>query len=156
MDRIKRLSTEILSEYKDSFGTDFSENKKMLNEITIVRSKGLKNKIAGYITKILLREHKFQVRKQKLIDDEKKSMERNRSQEKASTPEPETVDVESTDWVCCVVADVVISLYEILPKSCGSDEPGKILSSSEIFSFKLAAPVLTTFPMVFSICSKRS
>ena len=96
MDRIKRLSTEILSEYKDSFGTDFSENKKMLNEITIVRSKGLKNKIAGYITKILLREHKFQVRKQKLIDDEKKSMDRNRSQEKASTPEPETVDVEST------------------------------------------------------------
>ena len=96
MDRIKRLSTEILSEYKDNFGTDFSENKKMLNEITIVRSKGLKNKIAGYITKILLREHKFQVRKQKLIDDEKKSTERNRSQEKASTPEPETVDVEST------------------------------------------------------------
>ena len=95
MDRIKRLSTEILSEYKDSFGTDFSENKKMLNEITIVRSKGLKNKIAGYITKILLREHKFQVRKQKLIDDEKKSTERNRSQEKASTPEPETVDVEN-------------------------------------------------------------
>jgi len=96
VDRIKRLSTEILSEYKDSFGTDFSENKKMLNEITIVRSKGLKNKIAGYITKILLREHKFQVRKQKLIDDEKKSMERNRSQEKASTPEPETVDVEDS------------------------------------------------------------
>ena len=96
MDRIKRLSTEILSEYKDSFGTDFSENKKMLNEITIVRSKGLKNKIAGYITKILLREHKFQVRKQKLIDDEKKSMERNSSQEKAPTPVPETVDVEST------------------------------------------------------------
>ena len=95
MDRIKRLSTEILSEYKDSFGTDFSENKKMLNEITIVRSKGLKNKIAGYITKILLREHKFQVRKQKLIDDEKKSMERNSSQEKAPTPEPETVDVEN-------------------------------------------------------------
>ena len=95
MDRIKRLSTEILSEYKDSFGTDFSENKKMLNEITIVRSKGLKNKIAGYITKILLREHKFQVRKQKLIDDEKKSTERNSSQEKAPTPEPETVDVEN-------------------------------------------------------------
>ena len=86
MDRIKRLSTEILSEYKDSFGIDFSENKKMLNEITIVRSKGLKNEIAGYITKILLREHKFQTRKQKLIDDEKKFLERNDSQEKKSTP----------------------------------------------------------------------
>ena len=61
MDRIKRLSTEILSKYKDSFGVDFSENKKMLNEITIVRSKGLKNEIAGYITKILLREQNFRL-----------------------------------------------------------------------------------------------
>ena len=92
MDRIKRLSTEILSKYKDSFGVDFSENKKMLNEITIVRSKGLKNEIAGYITKILLREQKFQARKQKLIDDEKKFIEKSKSQQKEPTPEPETID----------------------------------------------------------------
>ena len=72
MIRIKRLSTEILSQYKESFGVDFAENKKSLNEITIVRSKSLKNKVAGYITKILLREQKFQAHKQKLIDDEKK------------------------------------------------------------------------------------
>ena len=58
MNRIKRLSTEILSQYKDNFGVDFAENKKSLNEITIVRSKSLKNKVAGYITKILLREQK--------------------------------------------------------------------------------------------------
>jgi len=77
VDRIKRLSTEILSEYRDNFGVDFAENKKYLNEITVVRSKSLKNKIAGYITKILLREQKFQAHKQKLIDDERKS-----------TPEP--------------------------------------------------------------------
>lgn len=92
MDRIKRLSTEILSKYKDSFGVDFSENKKMLNEITIVRSKGLKNEIAGYITKILLREQKFQARKQKLIDDEKKFIEKSKSQQKEPAPEPETID----------------------------------------------------------------
>ena len=95
MDRIKRLSTEILSKYKDSFGVDFSENKKMLNEITIVRSKGLKNEIAGYITKILLREQKFQARKQKLIDDEKKFIEKSKSQQKEPAPEPETIDAES-------------------------------------------------------------
>ena len=88
MDRIKRLSTEILSKYKDSFGVDFSENKKMLNEITIVRSKGLKNEIAGYITKILLREQKFQARKQKLIDDEKKFIEKSKSQQKEPAQEP--------------------------------------------------------------------
>ena len=75
MNRIKRLSTEILSQYKDNFGVDFAENKKSLNEITIVRSKSLKNKVAGYITKILLREQKFQAHKQKLIDDEKAAAE---------------------------------------------------------------------------------
>ena len=75
MNRIKRLSTEILSQYKDNFGVDFAENKKSLNEITIVRSKSLKNKVAGYITKILLREQKFQAHKQKLIDDEKATAE---------------------------------------------------------------------------------
>ena len=64
----------------------------MLNEITIVRSKGLKNEIAGYITKILLREQKFQARKQKLIDDEKKFIEKSKSQQKEPAPEPETID----------------------------------------------------------------
>ena len=94
MDRIKRLSTEILSEYKDTFGTDFTENKKFLNEITIVRSKSLKNKIAGYITKILLREQKFQAHKQKLIDDEKQFLERNKADKKEKTPEPAAEPVE--------------------------------------------------------------
>ena len=98
MDRIKRLSTEILSQYRDNFGTDFSANKNFLNEVTIVRSKSLKNEIAGYITKILLREERFQAHKQKLIDDEKKFLEKNQVEEKkasvASEPEPEPVASE--------------------------------------------------------------
>ena len=71
MDRIKRLSTEILNEYQDKFGTDFSSNKQVLNEVSIIRSKGLKNKIAGYITKILQRKQKFEDQKQELIENEK-------------------------------------------------------------------------------------
>jgi len=82
VDRIKRLSTEILNEYQDKFGTDFSSNKQVLNEVSIIRSKGLKNKIAGYITKILQRKQKFEDQKQELIENEKK-IERNRS-----SPEP--------------------------------------------------------------------
>ena len=73
VDRIKRLSTEILNEYQDKFGTDFSSNKQLLNEVSIIRSKGLKNEIAGYITKILQRKQKFEERKQQLIDSEKES-----------------------------------------------------------------------------------
>ena len=82
MNRIKRLSTEILNEYKDKFGTDFSTNKQSLNEVSIIRSKGLKNEIAGYITKILKRQQKFEDRKQQLIEDDKKL------DENEPTPEP--------------------------------------------------------------------
>ena len=82
MDRIKRLSNEVLNEYSERFGTDFSTNKQTLNEISIIRSKGLKNEIAGYITKMLQRQAKFEERKQMLIDNEKKSQERKQSRAK--------------------------------------------------------------------------
>ena len=51
MDRIKRLSFEVLDDHKTKFGEDFTENKKALNQVSIIRSKGLKNKVAGYITR---------------------------------------------------------------------------------------------------------
>jgi len=56
VNRIKRISTEILTLYKEKFGTDFAQNKKVLDQIAIVRSKGLKNEIAGYITTYIKRE----------------------------------------------------------------------------------------------------
>ena len=102
MDRIKRLSNEVLNEYSERFGTDFSSNKQTLNEITVIRSKGLKNEIAGYITKMLQRQAKFEERKQMIIENEKKSQERKKSrskkQETEVTEEVET-EVESTEEV---------------------------------------------------------
>ena len=97
MDRIKRLSNEVLNEYSERFGTDFSTNKQTLNEISIIRSKGLKNEIAGYITKMLQRQAKFEERKQMLIDNEKKSQERTQSRSKpvaepAAEPAPVVSD----------------------------------------------------------------
>ena len=89
MDRIKRLSNEVLNEYSERFGTDFSTNKQTLNEISIIRSKGLKNEIAGYITKMLQRQAKFEERKQMIIDNEKKSQERQQSRSKKSEPAAE-------------------------------------------------------------------
>ncbi len=62
MDRIKRLSFEVLDEHKSKFGEDFAENKVALNQVSIIRSKGLKNKVAGYITRFIkkqIREEKF-------------------------------------------------------------------------------------------------
>ena len=95
MDRIKRISNEVMNEYSERFGTDFAANKQSLNEISIVRSKGLKNKIAGYITKILQRKAKFEERKQMLIDNEKKSQERKQSRSK----KPEVESEEDTSSI---------------------------------------------------------
>jgi len=56
VDRIKRLALDLLKNHKDRFGTDFAENKKALEQVSIIRSKGLKNELAGYITKCIKRE----------------------------------------------------------------------------------------------------
>ncbi|MGB7953237.1 MAG: 30S ribosomal protein S17e [Candidatus Nitrosopolaris sp.] len=57
MDRIKRISAEILERYPENFGTDFNQNKATLKKIAVVRSKLLRNRIAGFITAYLRREN---------------------------------------------------------------------------------------------------
>ena len=47
---------DILENNDSVFGVDFDENKKLLNEITIVRSKSLKNQVAGYITNLIKKQ----------------------------------------------------------------------------------------------------
>ena len=64
MNRVRRISTELLATYGGKFGTDFHDNKKVLDEIAIIRSKGLKNEIAGYITSYLKRELEEQKEKE--------------------------------------------------------------------------------------------
>lgn len=56
MNRIKRLSTELLEKYPDKFTIDFEENKKTILSLAVIRSKVLRNKMAGYITSKLKRE----------------------------------------------------------------------------------------------------
>ena len=68
MDRIKRLAYEVLDGHKSKFGVDFADNKKALNQISIVRSKSLKNKIAGYITKFIKKEIREENAKQSRIE----------------------------------------------------------------------------------------
>jgi small subunit ribosomal protein S17e len=75
MDRIKRISTELLEKYPDRFSVDFEENKKIIKEIAIVRSKILRNRIAGYITSYL---HKASIQNEQEISgsDEEEVLEK--------------------------------------------------------------------------------
>lgn len=52
MDRVRRISEELLEKHPNLFGTDYQANKEELNKVAVVHSKMLRNKIAGYITKI--------------------------------------------------------------------------------------------------------
>ncbi|HEU4985227.1 MAG TPA: hypothetical protein VFT58_06265 [Nitrososphaera sp.] len=50
MNRIKRISAELLEKHPNKFGLEFDANKKALNEVAVVKSKVLRNELAGYIT----------------------------------------------------------------------------------------------------------
>jgi small subunit ribosomal protein S17e len=104
VDRIKRLSYEVLEKHKSKFGEDFANNKKSLDEVAIVRSKGLKNEIAGYITKFIKRENREKEIKQSKADksiDESTPIEETVKIETEHTPESEEkvieVGVDTTD-----------------------------------------------------------
>jgi small subunit ribosomal protein S17e len=70
VNRVRRISTELMTAYKGKFGVDFKQNKKMLDEVAIVRSKGLKNEIAGYIATHLKRELEEQKEKESRVPQE--------------------------------------------------------------------------------------
>ncbi|WP_435074164.1 30S ribosomal protein S17e [Halorubrum sp. HHNYT27] len=47
---IKQLGNVLLEQYPDSFNTDFETNKESVTTLTTVESKGVRNRIAGYVT----------------------------------------------------------------------------------------------------------
>jgi small subunit ribosomal protein S17e len=125
VDRIKRISFEVLDEHKSKFGEDFVENKKALNQISIVRSKGLKNKVAGYITRF----NKKQIREEKIKHD-RSSMNSTNVEEQESTldiTESNEID-ETVEEITLTNEEVETAAYEkmineeIVPSTASTDE----------------------------------
>ena len=65
MDRIRRISTELMERYPSAFGADFEKNKETLAKLTVVQSKMVRNQVAGYISKVL----KPSIAKQEIIEE---------------------------------------------------------------------------------------
>ena len=93
MNRIKRLSFEVLDEHKSEFGEDFADNKKALNQISIIRSKSLKNEVTGYITRLIKKEN----REEKIKQDRRL----------ASQPEEQEVQVETSETTTEETAETI-------------------------------------------------
>lgn len=50
---VKRISKELIENYRGKFTNDFEENKKLVAEYSTVSTKHLRNKIAGYVTRLV-------------------------------------------------------------------------------------------------------
>ena len=46
----------VLKDNKAKFGIDFNENKKILDSLSTITSKSLRNRVAGYITRLIKNE----------------------------------------------------------------------------------------------------
>jgi len=55
---VKATGLKIYEKYKGRFTDDFNKNKEVLNEVSEMNSKKLKNVIGGYITKLFRQENK--------------------------------------------------------------------------------------------------
>jgi small subunit ribosomal protein S17e len=55
-DTVKRISRELLRRFPDRFTGEFESDKQMVNDLVITPSKRLRNRIAGYITRLKMVE----------------------------------------------------------------------------------------------------
>lgn len=51
--KIRNITLDILSKYRELFTEDFEKNKEILNDILDTKSKKVRNVVAGYITRLI-------------------------------------------------------------------------------------------------------
>lgn len=49
-DYVKKTGALLLERYPDAFTADFEHNKESVRQLTNIESKGVRNRIAGYVT----------------------------------------------------------------------------------------------------------
>jgi len=50
---VKRIARELVERFPDKFTTDFETNKKLVKSLTNISSTKLRNRVAGYITRLV-------------------------------------------------------------------------------------------------------
>ncbi|MFQ6073673.1 MAG: 30S ribosomal protein S17e [Candidatus Bathyarchaeia archaeon] len=52
-EHVKRIARELVQSFPDRFTTDFENNKRLVAEFTNLSSTKLRNRIAGYVTRLV-------------------------------------------------------------------------------------------------------
>jgi small subunit ribosomal protein S17e len=50
---IKNFAIDLMKTHEGAFGTDFEENKLKVSEFTDIKNKTIRNRVAGYVTRVL-------------------------------------------------------------------------------------------------------
>ena len=87
---------EVFKDHKDKFGINFDENKEILNNISTITSKMLKNELAGYITKFIKNELRNEAEKTKSVENEEQLSEDIESTKDESKNEVIVVESSTT------------------------------------------------------------
>ena len=98
---------EVLEKHKSKFGENFDDNKKSLDSISIIRSKGLKNEIAGYITKFIKKENREQKAKQEQIEIAESELAEEQNDTKVTETIEEPVEKSETTTENSESAEIV-------------------------------------------------
>lgn len=53
---IKQAAIQLKETYPDKFSKDFEENKAVINELKLFINKHMRNKVAGYVTRLMVRK----------------------------------------------------------------------------------------------------
>lgn len=53
MNRVRKLAEDLVNRYPTLFTTDFEKNKEALEQVSVVRTRSLRNQLAGAITKLV-------------------------------------------------------------------------------------------------------
>ena len=92
---VKRAARQLIEKFYPKMSLDFHYNKRVLDDVAIVPSKRIRNKIAGYASKLMKRIQKGPVRGISLKLQEE---ERERRMETAPDPKefaPETAKIDN-------------------------------------------------------------
>lgn len=50
-DYVKKTGAQLIERYPEAFNDDFTHNKRSVRELTNIESKGVRNRIAGFVTR---------------------------------------------------------------------------------------------------------
>merc|ERR1711937_886798 len=89
---VKKSARQIIEKYYGKLSMDFQTNKKITEDVAIVQSKRMRNKIAGYVTHLMKRIQRGPVRGISL-----KLQEEERERRMDFEPDVSAVDVENIE-----------------------------------------------------------